>query len=522
MRALEMFIPPRPASSTQRLLARVERWLWPASVLALCFGTFLLWLPYLDTPLDVDVGTYATVAYWWARGDVLYEQLTTDRPQGIFVIFRALEALGFGSLRGIHLFAALYATGCTLALLAVARRVWGRAIGFGAAVIFSLIMATPYLQGPTANAELFMLLPLLVSLDLLLRADDQPLGGRTGNLLLVGSGFVGAIALLLKPPAFAITLLGILWLARRWRAEGASGRAWCRAGAALAGGFLAGLALAVIHGLASAPDRYFYAIFFYRFSALSAASTPLGVQISSFLLVGIYILACYPLLILAPVGFAAIRRDTRQRSLLWLWLLTSLGGAAIGGNWFPHYFQQLLPPLAVAVALALRALIVALPSPRPVRRRLQPLLRVYAALCILYLLALIGIVLLPSDDASRLIIDHARPPQATRNVADYLRAHTTTQERIYVAYGQGDIYYLAQRRPAARWLHTNEIRRIPGAFDEQLALLTAPETTPRYIIAAQEFDYLGIDADGRLRALIAHQYVLETSIDGIPLFRRLD
>ena len=72
-----------------------------------------------------------------------------------------------------------------LFLLVVVRRVWGRAIGLGAAAIFSLIMATPYLQGPTANAELFLLLPLLLGLLFLLCADDRPLGGGAGNGLLV-------------------------------------------------------------------------------------------------------------------------------------------------------------------------------------------------------------------------------------------------------------------------------------------------------------------------------------------------
>jgi 4-amino-4-deoxy-L-arabinose transferase-like glycosyltransferase len=522
MRATESQIIPQTASLWQRACAGIERRVWPASVLALGLGSFLLWLPYLDAPLDVDVGTYATVAYWWARGDTLYEGLTTDRPQGIFVVFRLIEALGLGSLRGIHLFAALYAAACTLALLMVARRVWGRAIGFGAAAIFALVMATPYLQGPTANAELFMLLPLLLSLDLLLRADDRPLGGRSGNGFLFASGFLGAIALLLKPPAIAVVALGALWLARRWRAEGATWRALARAELSLLAGLLAGLVPAIAHGLSSAPDRYLYAIFLYRFSALSAASTPLGTQLGSLIQVVIYIATRYPLLLLAPVGFAALRREPRQRGLLALWLLTSLGGAAIGGNWFPHYFQQLLPPIAVAVALALRALFGALPASASLLRRAYPLLRVYAVLCAFYLLALVGIILAPTGDARRLVIDQTRTPGAISTIADYLRANTASDERIYVAYGQGDIYYLAQRRPAARWLHTNEIRRIPGAFDEQLILLTDPATAPRYILAAQPFDYRGLDPHGALRAVVASQYTLETTIDGIPIYRRRD
>lgn len=507
----------------QWLVSRIYRhWVWPLNAVVLALGTFLLWLPYIDAPLDVDVGTYATVAYWWGHDDPLYQHITADRPQGIFIIFRAIEALGLGSVRGTHLFAAVYAVCCTLGLLLVVSRVWGRAIGSIAAIVFSLIMATPYLQGPTANAELFMLLPLLLSLDMLLRADAYPLGEAKGSGLLFGSGILGAIALLVKPPGVAIVILGILWLARRWRTEKARGIAWGQAAVALVGGFLLGLLPALIHGLIVAPDRYFYAIFLYRFNALSGAAIPLSVQFSSFASVILYIVARYPVLLLAPLGFFLLRRDAYRRDLLGLWLLLSLFGASIGGNWFPHYFQQLLPPLSVAVALALRALVSSVHVSRPTLRWCWPLLRVVTVFALMYIVGSVGYILLPFSDASRLVIDYSRPTTATRDVASYLRTHTAPQDRIYVAYGQGDIYYLSQRRPAARWLHTNEIRLIPGAFAEQMALLTDPATSPRYIVATQNFDYGGLDSKGTLRSLVAHQYVLETTISGIPLYRRID
>src|SRR3712207_2015070 len=181
---------PTPALGS-RLTARARNWGWPLSIVALGLGSALLWLPYLDMPLDFDVGVYATVAYWWARGDTLYQNITTDRPQAIFVIFRVIEALGLGSVRGLHVAGAVYSTLCALALLAVAARVWGRGIGLGAAALFALVMATPYLQGPTLNSELFMLLPILGSLILLLWADAYPPGSRWGLWPLALWGAIG-------------------------------------------------------------------------------------------------------------------------------------------------------------------------------------------------------------------------------------------------------------------------------------------------------------------------------------------
>ena len=94
---------------------------------------------------------------------------------------------------------------------------WNRPVGYGAAALFSIIMATPHMQGYIADAELFMLLPLLGGLYLLLRADDYPLGSRANLVLLAGCGLLGAAALLLKPSGIAAAPLAALWLLRRWR-----------------------------------------------------------------------------------------------------------------------------------------------------------------------------------------------------------------------------------------------------------------------------------------------------------------
>ncbi len=106
---------------------------WPLAVVALAVGAIFLRLPYLDVPISADEGGYATAAYWWARGDTLYRELSITRPQGIFVVFRAIDALGLGTARGIHLAAAVWVALSTAALLTVAARLWGRGIGFVAA-----------------------------------------------------------------------------------------------------------------------------------------------------------------------------------------------------------------------------------------------------------------------------------------------------------------------------------------------------------------------------------------------------
>lgn len=501
---------------------RARAWPWPLGVVALTVLGPLLWLPSLDMPLDPDVGVYATVAYWWAHGDVLYQRLTTDRSQGIFVVFRLIEAARLGSVRGIHFAGALVAAACALVLLAITRQLWGRGVGMLAALLFTLVMATPYLQGPTANSELFMLVPLLGSIWLLLRADEHPLTGRTGLLLLAACGVVGGLASLLKPSGVAALLLAAAWLFRRRLRERAPWGGWLRAEAILAGGFLLSWVPALAHGLLTVPDRYLEAVFLYRFTKYSVVTNSYSYQLRHFGVTSLFILLRFPILTAAAVGLWATRREQtgRQRDLLWLWILTSLAGASLGGNWWPHYFQQVLPPFAVATAFGLWALLGGRARPTRGARQLWVGLRVLAILATFGLIWTTGALLVSSRDSRGLEFDQHLPEGAVASIATYLREHTAPGDSVYVVYGQGDIYYLTQRRPAARWLHWNELANIEGAFDEQLALLSNPATAPRYVAVTHPYDAFGLDPDGQLRAIIARDYILEATIVGFPIYRR--
>ncbi len=200
------------------------------------------------------------------------------------------------------------------------------------------------------------------------------------------------------------------------------------------------------------------------------------------------------------------------RVLLWLWGATAVGGMALGGGWFIHYYQQALPPLAVAAALGARALLRRATSPGWMA--LQGLALVGLAL---FAAALAPTFARPADPAA--LPEYEPGVAAAAPVAAYVREHTAPGETIYVAYDHADYYYLAGRRPAARWLHFRELQRVPGAFEEQVARLADLATAPCYIAAAQAFDRFGFDQEGRLRAVVAHDYALDTTVAGVPLYR---
>ena len=77
-------------------------------------------------------------------------------------------------------------------------------------------------------------------------------------------------------------------------------------------------------------------------------------------------------------------------------------------------------------------------------------------------------------------------------------------------------------RPATRWLDLPQLVWTPGAWDQQIARLANPATAPRYIVELHPFDYADRDADGALRAIVARDYALETTIGGAHVYRRKD
>ncbi len=498
-----------------RAASRDRYWLW---VMALVLLGLALWFPYLAFPLDADAAGYATAAYWWAQGDTLYRDITITRPQGIFIIFRILLALHLDSAIGNHIVAAFYASACTIAFLALVQRIWGRRIAFAGATLFTLLLAAPFTEGYSTNAELFMLLPILGALHLLWSFSDGVLSRQVSSSWLVACGFLAALAAFIKPSAAPIMLVSIGWLFYRWRGQQLSYMALWQA----EGAFVFGCALvvlpALLHGLRTAPDVYLGAVIFYRLGYDSAFTGSFVEQLSAFTFATLLLLAQLPILLAAGIGLwpTHARHSDPSHIFLLSWFFAAFAGVAMGGNWFPHYYLPLLAPLAVGIVLGWEHLLYRAKRRGPNRSRVFARTAGCIVLPILLGISIFNSVLavLPG------MLHYPATPSRSEVVAAYIRAHSEPTDTLYVTYQWVPVYQLSQRKPASRWLYYRELQRTPGAFSEQIVRLGDPQTAPLYIIAAQPFDAFGLDSAGALRAAVDQNYVLETTIEGISLYRR--
>lgn len=429
-------------------------------------------LPFLSWPLISDEGGYAYTASWWLRGLTLYsESLWFDRPQGIFVAYLPPVLLG-GETWLIRAWGSVWAAATAVVTFFVARRLFDDRVATAAGLLCAVFSAMPLIEGFTANAEVFALLPATMSVHALLARRPA------------WAGVLASLAFLLKPSGGSIALLAGAWLLST------------RDPAGLVRYVAAGLvlpAIALLHGILTVgAESYLYAVAGFRAGLVEGVALERA-QASALKTAGAWL----PLALLACLA--------RPPAFVLLWLAASLAGMAMGGHWRWHYWIQLMPALATAAAPGL----VSLAGFR----------RVYAVPVLGVPLVLFAqVALLPPLEGSWRLYER-RGYQIAADVASYVRARTGPEESIYVAFAEADIYHLAGRRAAVPHLYWLEVTSLPGVYDRVVAAIE--EREPVYVLALDPVS-TRVDPERRFLRALERGDRLEAVFEGVGLCRRVE
>ena len=495
-----------------------------------------------------DEGGYAQVTRRWLDdGGRLYHDLWISRPQGIFFAYAAImETLGT-SVVAIRLGAALVAA-LTLVFVWLFARAWaGERVATVAAFLFAVLAASPTIEGYTANAEVFMALPVAAGAWLLLRAIGLP-EGRARRWHLGAVGGCAALALLLKPSGLVLLPMAVafLWLRAPAGPRASAARLW-----PVLAGFAAILAPALIHGWYLGWHEYIFAAVTYRLSYQSTTTASFAHQMEALRellrraetelwVVGIALAVRYRVRLAEVLNPKGARTRSRQRLsdstvvglvtpptvlamgaetrfagrneagslLLGLWLLGAVAGVAVGGDWWFHYLIQIAAPLALWLAALL---VGAWPELGKWWRR---------GLAVIVIAGLLGPYwVIGYRDVNRMslaILDQPGYP-AQVAVSRYVREHAPREATIFVAFDQPAIYYLADRPAAYRYLYDQELQGIPGSYDDLIAVVSADDR-PYYVIGTRERAPYPDKGIAFWNAVSDH-YVLETMVHGVPIYR---
>jgi len=399
--------------------------------------TILTRLPAILHPAAIDdEKVYAVVANVMLDGGLPYRNAIERKPPLLFWVYSSVfDAFGKYNWAALHWVAVGWVLLTMVGLYVIGSTLHGRTAGILAAGFYSVLQPFATAKNLAFNGEVLMNLPIVWGYALGLGCL-----GRTRNRLevVLAGGLLGFAFLLKQPAAIAALPLGLyLLLSNGVAEEGCRPRAGLWAASLFGAGFafVLGLVALALYRDGILAEAYYWTItdhsIQYVFWERALEHTAL------------FAAAALPIII-APVFFraqlaAAWSGHRDELATTGGWAIVSIIGVAAGGRFYPHYYIQLIPPLAVLCcpfyAILVQRYSADAASARQLRRA-AGWLGVGAAVTVVVQLRQL------SEERA------ASPP------ARFVAEHSLPRDRLFV-WGQATGMYLeAQRQPASRYIAT--------------------------------------------------------------------
>ena len=324
------------------------------SLVAITVLIVALRVPLLDIPFERDEGEYAYIAWRLDHGEFPYRDWFDQKPPAIFWVYRLALSFPFDAVRSVHLMGLAFALASAIGVFFLARRLLGESWGVAAALLFAVLAADPLVQGFAANTEIFMLLPMILGNVMYLHSVQDR---RDDAALMFAVGILNGIAIAFKQVAVANWLF--LVAVSPFMSTNPHRLRWMGTFA-----FLSALGITSFWGLVT---WYFYAnnalhdlvYNVFTHNVAYVRSIPFAERLSNLVNTLSTLAQSQALVwIFSLAGFIAACRSQRNASFVFVtgWLASGAVGASVSGYYFPHYFQQILPALAVLTVFGVKVL----------------------------------------------------------------------------------------------------------------------------------------------------------------------
>jgi 4-amino-4-deoxy-L-arabinose transferase-like glycosyltransferase len=494
--------------------------------------TWILRMNFWDQPFEMDEGAYGYMGWGILNGLVPYKDMYDQKPPGIFVLNSLVFLLFEPTALNVKIFASIYSLGSVLAVFMVTRKLAGREEGCLAALLYAIFSCGPHIQGGGVNSEVFMVLPYTLAAYSLLKLLET--GSRKSYLYF---GFWTSVACTIKQ----VALVNFFWLAsylviRIWQR-----RQLDTVTRVLSDGFLVVIGAVIpwvpfllyFYGKDALDNFYFWQV---SFNLHYIATGHQGIDYfyvflaqmkSVFSENGFLWLAA-----LAGIGYRWPQRlknvETSKHEaeswqytawkLMAIWPIFSFIGVALGGRFFPHYFIQIVPSLAVLGGVGLMDLM------RKVRGQGIGFFRRPTGFGLVLLLALSFLSSVKADapyylkyNGMQISLRQYNTPlfSVTRYIGKYLRGRTERDDLIYVWGVSPEInFYALRKSPNPYLMHTIMFYNLPwDSYKEVLESLH--RSPPKYVVAMWQMSIFPA-----LQDYVEENYRLETTED-LELLKKL-
>jgi len=452
-------------------------------LLVLAF-TAVVRIRLLQFPLERDEGEYAYMGQLLLKGIVPFKlAFSTQKLPGTHISYALIMSVFGQSVGAIHFGLLLINLASCILVYFLAKRLFGTLAGVVACASFAILSVGQCVLGTAAHATHFVMLPVLGGLLLLMSA------AKSGNAVkLYLCGLLFGTAFLMRQPALLFSFFGLICL---WHAEMQRTVFSWRDAARRSAIYIVGVAVpfALLCALLAAGGS-FQTFWFWTFTYLaqyaSEITAAMGLQMFQRTFSDI-VRANPGIWILAALGLVCLFADKKSRSGLFFtfgFFITSFLAVCPGFYFRQHYFVQLLPAAAILAGVAVSSTTDFF-SRRglPVVVRFSPVIVFVAALGFSLFQQRSFLFEQSAFQASRSTYGPNPFPEAVE-IAKYVKANTTENDRIAVIGSEPEIYFYANRYCATGYIFTYALMEPrPLALKMQKEMIADIESTlPKYLV----------------------------------------
>lgn len=402
-------------------------------------------LNIVDIPLDRDEGGFGYIGRVILDHGLPYKDAIDHKPPIVFYLYSVALLFVSPTARGIHVFLHVY-NFVTLVAIFLLARIYFRSMtaGLGAAFVYAIFSASPVIQGFTASTEMFMLLPITLSVLFAVLAVR-----KENSLFAFLSGCSGALACWTKQVAvFSIAFALIYLVAHQLAlARGKTGSVSKVNGKLVMWWLCGALGISLVIGGYFFFKGLFSEFFYWSFTHNIYYSQRITYGDKIALVLDWFKNFVREDFIIISIGlfysiFIAVKKDVRGY-FTFGFLLSSLSGT-LPGFAYRHYFAQIAPAVSIAAGFSISEIMRLAPAKGKV-----PTMLLCGTLVIgapIFLNRSFYLEKSPEKISGDMFGLDPFPESA--EIARYIAENSTPLDRVFVYGSEPQILFYAQRRSA--------------------------------------------------------------------------
>lgn len=466
-----------------KFLTKLEKSKQFWSLFVICLVFFFLRLPSLIEPNWYgDEGIYQVIGQAMHSGRLLYSEIWDNKPPLLYVVYALING-DQQAIRFISLFVGFFST---IVFFCLSQKLFRKlSTSIISTSVFAIMIATPFLEGNIANAENFILLPIILAAFLIYSISKKKKFSTLLPGLLLGIAFLFKIVAIFDLAAFLIFFL-VIHLPQKisWSFLRSTHKTLIPQAALLLVGFFAPFLITVLYFASQgALKDFLQAAFAGNVDYVGYGNKFLNIP-QGLLMLKVALLSIASLFIL-------LKRDTFSKTALFIivWFLFSLFNAFFSQRPYTHYLLVLLPSFCLFVGLTFY------------------IRTIYTRVIVIGLLMLTVFIVKENFWLSNLKKTISYYQNATlfvtgqRNlnsyysffdektprdyeVASFIRTHTTASDKVFIWGNNAQIYALSHRLPPGKYVVAYHITQSERALEDTQKILSL--TRPKYIIILSE------------------------------------